>query len=84
MICRYCDEPILPTDEIEFPSSLAEPHNRIAHIECAARKVIGSVGHLLGKCYCYGGTEEDPPGMTYRQAAKVALDLFRRQQEGLD
>jgi hypothetical protein len=33
---------------------------------------LGSVGHQKGTCSCHGGTEEDPPEMTKRQAAVAA------------
>lgn len=47
------------------------------HEDCFLRTVIGSVGHQMGRCYCVGGTEEDPAGMTKRQGATAACDLFR-------
>jgi hypothetical protein len=48
----------------------------VFHYECLMRGVIGSVGHLRRACSCYGGTDEDPPGMTYRQAAIAATALY--------
>jgi hypothetical protein len=77
--CLYCGEPVLSSDRSETVYALedARPTLRMRHFECAARAIIGSVGHLQEKCSCYGGTEEDPPGMTPRQAAKAALDYFR-------
>ena len=53
---------------------------QITHYECQMRVVVGSVGHQMGKCSCYGGTDEDPPGMTRRQAAIAACKLFYRNQ----
>lgn len=50
--------------------------NVVQHYECTMRHVVGSVGHQKGKCSCFGGTEEDPPGMTRRQAAKAALEYW--------
>ena len=40
--------------------------------------VVGSVGHQLGRCSCFGGDEDDPPGMTVREAALAAVDLYER------
>jgi hypothetical protein len=68
--CRWCGELIRATDH---PSDVA-----FMHYECGARAVIGSVGHIEGKCSCYGGTEEDPPELTRRQAAQAALDAYRK------
>jgi hypothetical protein len=48
------------------------------HRECAVRDVVGSLGHLRRQCSCFGGTEEDPPGMTKREAARVACELWER------
>lgn len=58
-----------------------EPGLEPEHIECFIRQSIGSVGHLRRHCSCYGGTEGDPPGMTRREAAQAALDLFTHQLE---
>lgn len=65
--CRYCDEPIAEGDTgtINFAG-------QVMHYECSLRLVIGSIGHQKGTCSCHGGTEEDPPGMTTRQAAIAA------------
>lgn len=73
--CILCEEPIAEGDigTINFGG-------QITHYECSMRGVIGSVGHLNGKCSCYGGTEEDPPGMTRRQAAQAACALWERRQ----
>lgn len=54
-----------------FPRGLV-PYHR----ECFIRSVIGSVGHQQKRCSCYGGKEEDPPGLSKRQAAMVALAEF--------
>ena len=66
MICQYCDEEILPGERADVIGS-------DFHRECLFRTGAGSVGHIRKRCSCYGGTEEDPPGMTKREAAKAAL-----------
>lgn len=75
--CPYCEEPIGPFDLTDGITYNGEPAR--AHWECAARAVLGSVGHLNKKCSCYGGHEEDPPGMTKREAARAALHLYQKQ-----
>lgn len=50
------------------------------HQECTIRSIIGSVGHQEKRCSCFGGTEEDPEGMTKREAAKAAYDLFTQRR----
>ena len=64
MTCLYCGEEVLPREQSRGTS----------HEECSARAVLGSVGHLLGLCSCHGGpgTYDDPPGLTKRQAARLA------------
>jgi hypothetical protein len=67
--CFYCDEGVEPNGGTRVGG-----HH--AHVECALRSVVGSLGHLQKKCSCYGGTEEDPPEMTRREAAKAASDYY--------
>jgi hypothetical protein len=43
------------------------------HRECGLRNVIGSVGHVRGTCSCKGGTEDDPPGHSKRDQARLAV-----------
>ena len=70
--CPNCGELVLPGEshpELRYMQNY--------HHECAARASIGSVGHILGQCKCYGGDWEDPPLMTRREAAKMALRMVR-------
>jgi len=73
-VCADCDEAVAEGDSgfviphLEATSSCERAHHR----ECFLRHIFGSVGHQQGKCYCFGGTEEDPPGMTKREAARAA------------
>ncbi len=73
--CLHCEEPIKEGDEGEIMPP------RPVHRECLLRMVIGSVGHQQGRCSCYGGNEEDPPGMTKRQAAIAAAELFDQKNQ---
>ncbi len=75
-LCFRCREPVLPGEEAAQGINEYTPDGVIKHTwheECAIRSVVGSVGHLRGQCSCRGGTEEDPPGLTVRQAARAAM-----------
>jgi hypothetical protein len=71
-VCLYCAEPIVEGD------SGISLGRFVRHRECILRHVVGSVGHQLGTCSCHGGSEEDPPGMTKRQAARAAVEFYER------
>lgn len=71
--CLFCDEPIIGTDR-----RYQYENGPWAHWDCHIRSIMGSVGHLQGKCSCYGGAEGDPPGMTRREAARAAREEFDR------
>ena len=65
--CILCDELIVASD-----AGTVNRAGQISHYECSLRAVVGSVGHQLKRCSCYGGDQEDPEGMTRRQAAVAA------------
>ncbi|HEV8364574.1 MAG TPA: hypothetical protein VGQ52_13750 [Gemmatimonadaceae bacterium] len=73
-ICLHCDEPIRPGDPWDTTAD-GQPW----HMECLMRLAIGSVAHIERRCGCYvpGATDNDPPGMTRRQAARAAVDAYR-------
>lgn len=73
--CLHCQETI-----VEGDIGTINYGGQIMHYECGMRGVVGSVGHLMGKCSCFGGDEEDPPGMTVREAAQAACILWERRQ----
>jgi hypothetical protein len=52
-------------------------HGQVAHYECRLRLAVGSLGHQRRRCACFGGTEEDPPGLSFRQAAVAAALYFQ-------
>jgi len=56
---------------------------RLAHGECLLRQVVGSVAHLEKRCGCFvaGSTAGDPEGMTPREAAKAATELYEKMME---
>lgn len=72
--CPGCDELVMPWDQIRKVPHMSESGLSTGtwHRECLIRGVVGSVGHQSGKCSCYGGIEEDPPGMSKREAAIAA------------
>jgi hypothetical protein len=72
MTCAFCNEPILPEEH----KPLEAWTQRDMHNECLVRAVAGSAAHQLGECSCFGGSREDPPGMTIRQAALLAYETF--------
>jgi hypothetical protein len=85
MHCFHCNEMIAADDSgVVMQWFDADSASSIAfHRECQLRNVFGSVGHQLKRCTCFGGTDEDddPVGMTPRQAAVAAVELF---EAGID
>jgi hypothetical protein len=75
-LCIWCDEPISVGDR-----GFVDIGGYAVHLECRIRMVVGSTGHQLRKCSCYGGTEEDQPGLTRRESALKAMELFERNQK---
>lgn len=77
-LCLWCTEAIEDGDAgVVMPcvremgaAATLEPEHR----DCFIRSTIGSLGHLRGQCSCYGGDQEDPPGMTMREAATAAVN----------
>lgn len=74
--CDYCGE--------KLERGARAPHFATGnfHMECGFRMIIGSVGHQRKLCSCYGGTFDDPPDTTRRQAA-IAAQLEWQQQQVL-
>lgn len=73
--CKWCGEAVVWQNP-NVPEGL-----RPMHSECSIRSIAGSVGHQTKRCSCYGGTLEDPPGATKREAAIAATLYFRTYQE---
>jgi hypothetical protein len=71
MTCDYCGEEVL-VEEI-----YGTLNDKPTHQECLFRLVSGSAAHVLKECSCFGGSRSDPPGLTPRQAAKLALEAYR-------
>jgi hypothetical protein len=77
--CVYCEEPILPGETYPVERT---PNLQNVHRECVIRMFLGSAAHQLKECTCYGGDREDPPGMTRRDAARLAFDTLLAGQPG--
>ena len=82
--CLYCTEPIAADDSGIATPLMESVGNAIVvstayyHVECWGRSLLGSVGHQLRLCSCYGGTEDcEPDGMSKRETARAAWDLAR-------
>jgi hypothetical protein len=71
--CIWCDEPVTVVDRL---TAVGNSAGQVMHYECSLRSVIGSVGHQQRRCSCYGGDQEDPPGLTRREAAKAAAKCW--------
>jgi hypothetical protein len=76
-LCPWCEESILPSEL--FRSLLQSGAARDYHEECAVRMIVGSAAHQLQECSCFlkTGARHDPPGISKREAAKLAFDCFR-------
>ena len=78
--CMWCDEPIATADVVSILHMGKEPafEYRAWHRECLQRSMIGGLNHLRGTCQCCGGTDDpDPPEMSKREAASVAVNYWR-------
>ncbi|MDR6218318.1 hypothetical protein [Deinococcus soli (ex Cha et al. 2016)] len=74
--CAWCHDPISDGD-----GGLMIPHlpggPRPYHWQCHTRQITGGANHIRGQCTCCGGTEPpDPPGVTRREAAILAVIAF--------
>lgn len=79
--CLRCGEDIAVTDSgVEMPHIATTGSSiKYLHHECHLRQILGSYGHLTKQCSCYGGNLEDPPDVSKREAAKMAVAIFRLQ-----
>lgn len=75
--CINCDEPIEDGDQ-----GIVYSNGPVAHRNCFLRATIGSVAHQLKTCSCYipGAPETDPPELTRREAANLAVELWEKNQ----
>lgn len=80
--CAWCMELIEDGDVgVIIPSMGERGFDRVPfHLECHLRTIVGSVGHQRGLCSCFQRENplEDPPGLSLREAASAAAELFRQ------
>ena len=77
--CTHCVETFVEGDAGFVTNGGLVPF----HQNCLLRLTVGSLGHVMGWCSCYGGdgtAELDPESMTKRQAANAAADAWRKKQ----
>ena len=75
--CLHCGEPIAEGDR-----GFLDEGAGVTHFECGLRMIIGGANHLRGTCSCCGGDQPpDPPELTTRQAAVLAVKVWN---EGYD
>lgn len=66
--CAWCEEPVLDNEP------MAEHGDAMYHEECEVREFQGPASHFMQECPCFGGTRGDPPGMSKRDSARLALE----------
>jgi ribosomal protein L37E len=71
MRCFHCDEPF----EVDDVGTINDAGQAMHHA-CTFR-ILGSAGHHLQLCSCFGGDLEDPEWMTKKQAAVAALKVYQ-------
>lgn len=78
--CLWCNEPILD-HEARVPLN-----NDTAweHMECFIRSVMGSLGHQMHQCPCYGQFDKSEIRMSRRECARQAFVYWHLEQMRLD
>lgn len=77
MCTGWCLEDVEANDQgFILPAWSGSEPSIVYHKNCFLRTVLGSVAHQQGSCSCHGGTDNDPPGMSKRQAADAAVEAF--------
>lgn len=84
--CCWCRESIAEADMgMAMPTAFFEgqepPAEALAfyHKNCFLRTIFGSVGHQRKQCSCFGGTLEDPQGLSLREAADAAVREYEEE-----
>ena len=77
-LCILCDEPFDdPSEVVAHINNGTEP----VHQACLLRSIAGGINHQRGTCSCCGGDQPpDPPGLTRREAARVAFLYYQAKQ----
>jgi hypothetical protein len=86
--CDWCVQPIADSDSgVRQMGIILDANRQMAarpmywHRNCWLRQTVGSVGHQMRRCGCYVGMDnpgrmDDPPGLSDREAADAAVQLF--------
>lgn len=76
--CDWCEERIVADDD-GYMTGLGII--AVWHAECQIRAIVGGANHQIGQCTCCGGSlPPDPPGLTKREAAKMAVLLWEQRR----
>lgn len=78
--CGFCRELITAEDSgFVVPLVTSKGASELYyHHNCHIRQVVGGLNHQLGNCICCGGTlPPDPPELSLRTAADVAVAYYR-------
>ncbi len=71
--CLWCKEGFAEGDAgMAIPSGM-DGSFVYYHKDCFLRTILGSLGHQRKQCSCFGGTLEDPQGVSLREAATLAV-----------
>lgn len=77
--CMYCTEEVVQGDMGTMDNT-----GVVLHHECQFRMVVGSLAHQQGRCSCFGGTDAElPEGMTPREEARAAVQLYETAERAL-
>jgi hypothetical protein len=78
--CGWCLEPIGEKDEglLVDPGDAEDAAPVPWHRDCYMRQVMGSLGHMMQECSCFGGNRGDPAGVSKREAATIAVQFWER------
>jgi hypothetical protein len=76
--CLYCEEAIRDGQRGYLRGAFTPngPQMLPAHRECDFRAVMGSIGHLLRRCSCFGGDFEDLPELSAYDNARLVWAWF--------
>jgi len=74
-LCVYCEEALVDEDRIILGDGTP------FHRACFLRQFVGGVAHIERRCSCFveGAEEIDPPGVSLRQGAVLAMEAHQRQ-----
>lgn len=85
-VCFWCEEVFVEGEQgTAIPAGFVEESvdNVVPlvyyHKNCFLRSVLGSVGHQRKQCSCFGGTLEDPQGLSLREAANAAVREYEEE-----